>query len=203
VVADAVTTPYQAVLQADVKPGDVAAVVGVGGVGGYAVQIARAFGAEVVAVDVDPAKLERASATGAALAIDASGQSGKQIRSRIREYAGAHDLPVREWKIFECSGTGAGQRTAYDLLVPAATLAVVGFTMEKVELRLSNLMAFHGRAFGNWGCLPEHYPAALDLVFDGKIDFASTVEQHPLEAINEIFERAHAHQLGRRAILVP
>jgi len=34
---------------------------------------------------------------------------------------------------------------------PRATLAVVGFTMDKAEVRLSNLMALHARALGNWG----------------------------------------------------
>ena len=42
-------------------------------------------------------------------------------------------------------------------------LCVVGFTMDKVEIRLSNLMAFHARAIGNWGCPPELYPQALEL----------------------------------------
>src|SRR5450631_800850 len=35
VVADAVTTPYQAVVRAGVTPGSLAIVVGIGGVGGY------------------------------------------------------------------------------------------------------------------------------------------------------------------------
>ncbi|MCK7514424.1 MAG: hypothetical protein MZV70_67360 [Desulfobacterales bacterium] len=30
--------------------------------------------------------------------------------------------------------------------------------MDAVNLRLSNLMAFHATARGNWGCVPEHYP---------------------------------------------
>jgi len=50
--------------------------------------------------------------------------------------------------------------------------------MDKVELRLSNLMAFHARALGNWGCLTELYPKALDLVLDGKIALAPFVERH-------------------------
>ncbi|MCB1983232.1 MAG: 6-hydroxycyclohex-1-ene-1-carbonyl-CoA dehydrogenase, partial [Rhodoferax sp.] len=66
IVADALTTPYQAVRRAGVEPGDVAIVIGVGGVGGYCVQIARAFGAEVVAVDVDPRKLAAIAADGGA-----------------------------------------------------------------------------------------------------------------------------------------
>lgn len=203
VVADAVTTPYQAVMQTGIRQGDVAVVVGVGGVGGYCVPIAHSFGAQVVAIDVDSQKLERAAANGAAMTVDSRGRSGKEIRKEIRNFAREHGLSGREWKIFECSGTGAGQRTAYDLLVHGATLAVVGFTMEKVEVRLSNLMAFHARAMGNWGCVPEHYPAALDLVLDGKVDLQSTVECHPLDSINEVFERAHAHELTRRAVLVP
>ena len=40
VIADAVTTPYQAVVQAGVAAGDLVIVNGVGGVGGYAAQIA-------------------------------------------------------------------------------------------------------------------------------------------------------------------
>ena len=55
VVADALTTPYQAVRRAGVTPGSLAIVVGAGGVGGYCVQVAAAAGATVVAVDVDPA----------------------------------------------------------------------------------------------------------------------------------------------------
>ena len=93
--------------------------------------------------------------------------------------------------------------TAYGLLVHGATLGVVGFTMDKVEVRLSNLMAFHARALGNWGCPPRLYPAALDLVLDGKVKVAPFVEQHPLSEINTVFEDVHAGKLTRRAILVP
>ena len=56
-IADAVTTPYQAVVQAGVGKGDLVIVNGVGGVGGYAAQIAAAFGGTVVAIDVNDDKL--------------------------------------------------------------------------------------------------------------------------------------------------
>ncbi len=67
VVADAVTTPYQAMMQAGVTPGALAIVIGVGGVGGYAAQVGHAMGATVVAVDVDDAKLAAISEHGAAM----------------------------------------------------------------------------------------------------------------------------------------
>ncbi len=203
VVADAVTTPYQAVLQADVKPGSLAVVIGVGGVGGYAVQVAKAMGAAVIAVDVDDAKLAAISEHGAAATFNAREIDGRELRKAVGAFAKDRGLAATEWFIFECSGSAAGQRTAYGLLVHGATLSVVGFTREKVEVRLSNLMAFHARALGNWGCTPDLYPGALDLVLDGKVQVLPFVERHPLDGINEIFAAVHAQELKRRAILVP
>lgn len=203
VVADAVTTPYQAAVQAEVRPGDFAVVVGAGGVGGYAVQVARAFGAVVAALDVDPARLDAAAASGAALVLDVRQVRGKELRKAVQDFAKGGGLPSAGWKIFECSGTSAGQETAFGLLNHGATLSVIGFTMDRVELRLSNLMAFHARALGNWGCLPELYPGALDLVLEGKVRVAPFVERHPLGEINRVFADARAHRLSRRAVLVP
>ena len=203
VVADAVTTPYQAVVQAEVANGDLAIVIGIGGVGGHAVQIAHAMGATVVAIDVDQAKLDNMKQYGAGLTINAREVDGREMKKAIQAFVKEKGLPQTCWKIFECSGTARGQETAYGLLTYGATLSVVGFTMDKIEVRLSNLMAFHARALGNWGCLTELYPATLDLVLDGKIALAPFIEKHALNNINEVFEAAHAHKLTRRAILVP
>ena len=203
VVADALTTPYQAAEQAEVEPGDLAIVIGVGGVGGYAVQIARARGATVVAIDVSQEKLDQVRDFGASLTINAREVRGRDQRDVIRKFAKENDLRQTEWKIFECSGTAAGQASAFGLLTYGACLSVVGFTMEKLELRLSNLMAFHARALGNWGCLPKYYPDALELVLTGKVSMLPFIERHPLSQINEIFASVHDGKLKRRAILVP
>ena len=203
VVADAVTTPYQATVQAGVEPGDFAIVVGAGGVGGYAVQIASALGATVVALDVDQAKLDAMAEFGAAASFNVRELSGRDLKKAVQGFVKEKGLPATGWKIFECSGSAAGQETAFGLLTFGATMSVVGFTMDKVELRLSNLMAFHARALGNWGCLTELYPAALDLVLDHKIALAPFIERHPLAEINEVFAAVHERKMSRRAILVP
>ena len=203
VIADAVTTPYQAVVQAGVKKGDLVVVNGVGGVGGYAVQIAAALGGIVVAVDVNEDKLAAIAGPGVALTLNARQMTPRDIKTAIQEFARQGGLPQSQWIIFECSGTRAGQETAFSLINHGATLAVVGFTMDKVEIRLSNLMAFHARAIGNWGCPPELYPAALELVMAGRVKVGQFVEKHPLSEINQVFEAAHAGTLKRRAVLVP
>lgn len=201
VVADAVTTPYEAIRRSGLSSDDVAVFVGAGGIGGFGVQIADALGAAVVAIDVDPDRLELASAHGAALALNA--RECADVKSAVRSFAkqsGRHGIGL---KIFETSGTVNGQQTAFSLLNPGAHLAIVGYTAKKVELRLSNLMAFDATARGNWGCPPDQYPNALAIVLEGKIQIQPFVEMYPLEEGQQVLETVHHHQLRRRAVLVP
>jgi 6-hydroxycyclohex-1-ene-1-carbonyl-CoA dehydrogenase len=203
VIADAVTTPYQAAMRAGIWPGSLAIVVGIGGVGGYAAQVAKAMGATVVAIDIDDTKLAAIARVAASFTLNVRALDHKALRAAVQAFAREKNLPQTEWFIFECSGSAAGQTTAFGLLTHGATLSVVGFTMDRVELRLSNLMAFDARALGNWGCPPELYPGALDLVLDCKIELKPFVETHPLPRINDVFAAANRHELSRRAVLVP
>jgi 6-hydroxycyclohex-1-ene-1-carbonyl-CoA dehydrogenase len=203
VVADAVTTPYQAVVRSGLEAHDLAVVVGVGGVGGYCVQIAAARGARVIAIDVDADRLRLMADHGAAATIDASGTEFRFLRDEVRARAKAWGCAPYGWKIFECSGHAAGQETAWGLLGPAATLMVVGFTLDRVGLRLSNLMAYDARAQGTWGCRPELYPEALELVTSGRITLRPFIERFPLVEGPEVLKRVADHEIDRRAILVP
>lgn len=203
VVADAVTTPYQAVVRSGLVSGDLAVVVGTGGVGGYAVQIAAALGAHVVAIDVDDERLATLAAHGAGLTLNSARTDFKELRARVRGFAAEHGCSETRWKIFECSGHTAGQETAWGLLTHAATLTVVGFTLAKVALRLSNAMAFDATIQGTWGCKPELYPAALELVTTGRVVLGPFIERHTLTAGVEVLAQVADHRIGRRAILVP
>lgn len=201
VIADAVTTPWEAIRRSGVGPDDVAVFVGVGGVGGFGVQIAAALGAAVIAIDVDKDKLELASAHGAGLVLDSSAMNEKDLKGAVRTFAKQSGRKGIGLKIFETSGTAPGQQTAFSLLDFGAYLAVVGFTPKRVELRLSNLMAFDATARGNWGCPPDQYPAALELVLSGKVAIAPYVEEHSLDEAPQVFEAVARHAIRRRVIL--
>lgn len=203
VIADAVTTPYQAIRNAALGAGDVAIFVGVGGVGLFGVQIARALGAEAAALDVDPVRVERARVAGASFARAVGTDDVRAIKNELREWAKARGLPAHGHRIFETSGHPAGQALAYALLGPGAHLGIVGYTREAICIRLSNLMAFDATARGTWGCLPEHYPAVLDLVLGGRVQVRPFVEERPMSRIQEVFEALHRGELQRRPVLVP
>jgi 6-hydroxycyclohex-1-ene-1-carbonyl-CoA dehydrogenase len=167
------------------------------------VQIAAAVGARVVAVDVDPGRLAVIGAHGAGLTLDASAMDFKSLKKEIAGAAQRWGCAPHGWCIFECSGTAAGQETAWGLLGTAATLMVVGFTLDKIEVRLSNLMAFDATVQGTWGCLPEYYPDALRLVTSGRVTLKPFIERHPLTRGPEVLRQVADHGLHRRAILVP
>jgi 6-hydroxycyclohex-1-ene-1-carbonyl-CoA dehydrogenase len=203
VIADAVTTPWEAIRRAALGPDDVAVFVGVGGVGGFGVQIASAMGAAVVALDVDEDKLKLAAEHGAGLTLNPAAMNEKDLKTAVRAFAKQSGRRGIGLKIFETSGTMAGQQTAFGLLDFGAYLAIVGYTAKKIELRLSNLMAFDATARGNWGCPPEQYPAALDLVLKGKVAIVPYVEQHALGEAPAVFEAVARHAIRRRVILKP
>lgn len=201
VVADAVTTPYRALARAEVTAGDLVVIIGAGGIGTYAVQIAIARGATVAAIDIDAVKLERLARFKPAWVFDAKATDAADIKKALR----ASGISTSRWKVLEMSGTAAGQELAWGLLGPAATLGVVGFTMDKLQIRLSNLMAFDATAFGSWGCSPRMYPEALDMVCSGQVVLGPFTESHPIAEGPELFSRLAAHEdVGfRRAVLIP
>jgi alcohol dehydrogenase, propanol-preferring len=64
-------TTYKAIKVAAPKPGEIAAVVGIGGLGHLGLQYAKIFGATTVAIDVEDTKLKLAGELGADHVVDA------------------------------------------------------------------------------------------------------------------------------------
>ncbi len=99
-----------------------------------------------------------------------AGWTPKTLRKKVREFADARGVPVVAHQdlrgLRTSGGPGAG---LWPARATAACCRSSAIHAKTVELRLSNLMAFDAMAQGNWGCLPEHYPAVVDLVLSGRI----------------------------------
>ncbi len=203
VIADAVSTPYQVIKKANIQKNDLAIIIGAGGIGTYAIQIARLFGAKVLSLDINEEKLHNAEKAGANGTLNIKGMDGKSIKQHIKEIVRSWGISPYMWKIFEMSGTAAGQETAFNLLTFASTMSVVGFTMDKVTVRLSNLMAMDATLIGTWGCKPELYPEIVQLIAEEKINIKDFIEEKPLESINEVFQNTLEHKYKKRVILKP
>ena len=203
VIADAISTPYQVIKKSELEPGDLAIVIGVGGVGIYGALIAKILGAKVVAIDINDEKLANARKHGVDRTLNSKGLDLREIKAKVREIAKELGVSKYGWKIFEISGTTPGQELAFSLLTYTSTLSIVGFTMDKLNVRLSNLMAFDAKVIGTWGCKPELYPEVVDLIASGKLDIKEFVETFPMSTINEVFRNTLEHKYDKRSVLVP
>ena len=116
-------TVHRALKQAKVHAGQRLAVFGVGGLGHIAVQIGRAMGAEVTAVDISDEKLELAKSLGAARTLNAATSN---VVKEIRGSGGVHVALVT-----------SGAKSAYDMAFycvrPTGTLLVVGLPAKDIS----------------------------------------------------------------------
>jgi 6-hydroxycyclohex-1-ene-1-carbonyl-CoA dehydrogenase len=206
VIADAVTTPYQAARRARLAAGDRVIVIGAaGGVGSFMTQVAKGMGAgTVIGIDINEEKLEFMKGYGADFTINPKGKTPKEVKELFKAYCKEKGIPSNYgWKIFEVTGTKPGQELALSLLSFTGLLMVVGYGTDETSYMLSKLMAFDAELIGTWGCPPEFYPQVLEMCLDGRIDLAPFVETRPMSQIEQVFDEAHHGKLKRRVILTP
>jgi threonine dehydrogenase-like Zn-dependent dehydrogenase len=118
------------------------AVFGQGPVGLSCTMLAKAFGARVIAVDVEPARLEMAEQVGADHVLDARDQdSVAAVRELTRDGEGAD-------KSIECSANSMVRRQAVQALRPWGTACMVG-VFGTIELDSDELIHRHKTVLGS------------------------------------------------------
>jgi len=163
VIADAVTTPFHAVVRrGKVAAGDWVVVFGCGGVGLSIVQIASAVGARVIAVDVKDGKLDAALRFGATEVLNA--KTTAKLDKEVRQISGG-GVDVA----FEAVGTPATQEAALTCLRTAGRLVLVGYSPAEMKLNAGRVMFRELEILGSLGCRPVDYPRAIALVREGKV----------------------------------
>ena len=197
IIADAVTTPYHAVVnRGQVKPGDSVIVFGCGGIGLNLVQIATAVGARVIAVDVIDSKLEWAKKLGAQATINA--KNVERVDKEVRKLTGGGaDIG------FEAIGNPATQAQAFSCIRTGGRFVVVGFTDRPMTLDTGRVMYREMEIIGSLGCRAVDYPRVLELARQGKIKVKELVTaQFPLNDINAAFDTLRSGE-GIRSVVVP
>lgn len=182
-------TVYRALKSALVGPGQRVGIFGVGGLGHLAVQIAHAWGAEVIALDVDAAKLEFARTLGAAQMLNAG--NADDIKA-LRKQGGVNVAVVT-------SAAKAAYDTAFKCLAPGGTLSVVGLPAEPLTFPALALVGIEARIVGSSVGTREDMRAVLELAAAGKL--RCLVESQPLAQVNAVFERMRRGQINGRVVL--
>jgi S-(hydroxymethyl)mycothiol dehydrogenase len=186
----------------NVGRGDTVAVIGCGGVGNAAVAGARLAGARtIVAVDVDPRKLEHARALGATHAVDAR---DTDVVEAIRAVTGGFGADV----VIEAVGRPETYRQAFFARDLAGTVVLVGVPTPdmKIELPMIEVFGRGGALKSSWygDCLPSRdFPMLIDLYLQGRLDLDAFVsETIGLGDVEKAFERMHGGDVLRSVVVL-
>ncbi len=161
-------TAYRALtVHGRVQPGQWLAVHGCGGVGLSAVMIGVALGARVIAVDLNPAALTRATALGAEIAM----LGGLDAAERIQELGGAHvsidALGVPATAISSvCSLRRRGRHVQVGLLLGRASTP---------PLPMDRVVAHELEIYGSHGMAAHEYPTMMAMIAAGRLDPSALV----------------------------
>ncbi|APX34250.1 alcohol dehydrogenase [Brachybacterium sp. P6-10-X1] len=164
-----VGTAYHAVrVQAAVAPDERVAVFGCGGLGLACVMVARAAGADVIAVDVSEHALAAAAELGATAIA-----SGADVVDRVREASGggAHVT-------LDALGSAATARSAIEALRPCGRHVQVGLLLgEDADpcLPMGRVIGQELQILGSHGLAVAEYRELLADVAAGRLDLGSTV----------------------------
>jgi S-(hydroxymethyl)mycothiol dehydrogenase len=185
-----------------VSRGDTVAVIGCGGVGNAAIAASALAGARVViAVDVDPRKLEWARGFGATHVVDASAVDVVETIKALTDGNGA-DVVV------EAVGHPETYKQAFFARDLAGTLVQVGVpnpTMT-IELPLIELFGRGGALKSSWygDCLPSRdFPLLIDLYLQGRLDLDAFVsETISLDDVESAFTKMQKGEVLRSVVVL-
>ncbi|MCV7311421.1 zinc-binding dehydrogenase [Mycobacterium paraffinicum] len=173
ILADAVSTPFGAVVRTGkVAVGESVGVWGVGGLGTHIVQLARLVGAvPIIAVDVNPAVLERALAVGADHAFDSRDEG---LRDKIAEITGGRLLDVA----FDAVGLKATFEQGLDCLTPGGRLVGVGMSAQAPTIGPTSLFGLtRKQVLGHLGYQNVDIETLAKLVSAGRLDLSRSISE--------------------------
>lgn len=179
-----------------IEQGDTALVVGAGLIGSMMIQVLRqsAVGT-LVAVDVDPAKLQLARELGADVTLNARDED---VPAAVRKISAGRGADIA----FEAVGTEATLQQAIASVRKGGTVTLIGNLAPQATVPLQQLVTRQIRLQGSCASAGE-YPQCLDWVRSGAVNVDRFISARaPLEQGADFFQRLYRRQAGLIKVLL-
>src|SRR5580692_5795101 len=182
-------TVHRALKQSRIRAGQRLAVFGVGGLGHLAVQIGRAAGAEVTAIDISEEKLALAKSLGATRTLNAT---TAEVVKEIRRAGGMHVAIVT-----------SAAKSAYDMAFycvrPTGALLVVGLPAKEISFPPIMMAAGEIHIKASAVGTREDLREVLEMGAAGTIH--CQVATRPLADVQQVLEQLARGEISGRVIL--
>ena len=195
------------VLGLDIKLGDTVVVLGAGTIGMLAIQAIKNAGAkDIIAVDIDDAKLEKSKTLGATYTVNPKNENVEERIFDLTNKLGA-DIVV------ECAGSNITQEMALLLTKKRGLVGYLGIAYKDVlihEKAFENIFRKELTLKGFWNSYSAPFPGrewevAIDLIRKNKIDVASLIShEYKLEDTNKAFEMIlNREEVYNKVLILP
>jgi 2-desacetyl-2-hydroxyethyl bacteriochlorophyllide A dehydrogenase len=196
----ATATSFHALRKSRLRVGETAAIIGVGGLGTSAVQLARAFGAlEVFAVDIREESLALAARYGA---VCVNARTADPVRE-IRRLTGGKGVDVS----IEMIGSPPTMQQAVRCLGPLGRAVIVGIGDTPVSIdTYRELLGNEAEIIGSNDHLLSELSIVIEMARRGVLDTSRVVTRTiPLDApaINDTLDALEKNGAGIRTVIVP
>ncbi len=181
-------TAFSALRKAKLAPNRLAAVFGCGGLGLYAIQLAKIAGATVVAVDIDDVKLHKARSLGADFVIAAN----EDVGSFIRGLGGADAC-------LNFATTLETWRPMMRSLRPNGTVILVALPRGEVSFAPTDLIEVGGTIQGSYEGGRQELRDLIAVAASHGLQ--SEAEAIPLSAVNQALDRLAASEVVGRLVI--
>jgi 2-desacetyl-2-hydroxyethyl bacteriochlorophyllide A dehydrogenase len=197
IITDAIATPYRALkAKAKIQPGERLAVIGAGGLGLHAIQIAKAFGATVIAVDISVNALAMAKEVGAEKTVLAVKEDPLE---EILDLTGGEGFDA----VMDFVGKPTMQLLGLQLLKVAGKFVAVGYSpVDSFQVHSMRLVSRELEIYGSRSCGRQDLKETIDLVASGKVK-PVVAECHPLAEANTALRKLEEGDLVGRSVLIP
>ena len=190
----ALGTAYRSVItRGDVRPGSRVTVIGLGGVGIHAAQVARAAGARVVGFDVTDVALAAAGKLG----LDARRSDEADAATSLVAQMDGDGVDVA----VDTVGRPETLGLALDVIRPGGRVVCVGYLpTSSLSVATSRLVLGEIEVIGSRFAHRDDLERAVALVADGAVRPVVGLVQR-LDEVNEVFEALEAGAVAGRAVL--
>ncbi len=193
---EAVSVAVHAVKISEVKPGDVAVVIGCGMIGLLCIQALKAAGSKkVIAIDLVTEKLKLAEELGADLGLRSD---DPELMGKIQYETANRGADL----VMEVVGIESTVNLAVDFTRKGGTITLVGNLSAEVKFPLQKVVTRQLKVQGSCASAGE-YPLCLELISSGKIKVDQLISKvAPLEDGNEWFQRLYNKEAGLMKVIL-
>jgi len=200
ILVDAGATTYRALRKAMPLPGSIVMVIGIGGLGGMAIQIAKAFGTKVIAVDIINEKLVYAKKLGADYTVnleEVPHENMYKTQKRIKELLGIDNVDV----VIDTVGNNNTVSLGIHMVKRGGRIVLLGYGKEKnlniplIKIIYDEIIIEGSRAASKWEVYEVLQLAKKNLIIP------NVTNEYSLENINVALNDLRTGKILGRGII--